>query len=846
MSTYLTGNPVPSVDVRDLYDNAQNMDTALNSTASTWADRLGASRLTYAGMEQSFQAAQTAREDAFQDFLSNAGWEILGPYATGIEITAYNQVVVEGGAYYSLDPSVSLPYTTTDWATDEPNFRIQQLDAALRAELEDIADPDLGAALIGRAVVVVDSIKDMLNSSLSGRTDIVIRVRAYWPGIAQTVGGGEFVWLASPKSNHDGGVRISPTVPWDGTQANHAAFLAASGETNPGGSGYWLRVTTGAARSPVYYGASTASVVPDNNYIFTHFESKFPGVDADLGGLTIRVTSYPSGARYFNGSFSRISDSKVIEPGWSDTVRVANRNAIIGRETATNLTTNNHEQTGGNGYNLTILGDKAGRSAGNNLKHFTAIGPGAGYSQQYGRYNIYIGLEAGYSCTGDAGDEDVGSRNVVVGDNGARFNQGDQNIAIGRNAMQCNTSGRQNVYIGSASGGGIGPVGLDGLTIQNPFPTTGILKTAVGTLSLNWAYGNDVVGLGAQALENLKGGTGNCAVGSRALRLLESTYSPKGTAVSTTGNGAKTWTRSGTTVTVSDTAHTKAIGNVVGLTFTSGVPSNVDGVTQYVTVASVAANSWTFTVSAGAAVAMSASGNATQVEFYLNAVLATQDNNTAVGQQAGQSLLTAQETTLVGQAAGFNLTNATQVTAIGRSSLRFMVSGANATDLTNCTGVGYNARVSGNNQLQLGDTSTTVYAQAAVQTRSDRRDKDDISDDGLGIEFLLGLRPVEYRWHMRDDYIVSNEDGTVTILERDGSKKRKRLHQGFIAQEVQELCNRLGVDFAGLQHHQVNGGDDVYSLGYEEFIAPTVKAVQQCWARLDDIEKRLSGLEAKQ
>jgi hypothetical protein len=42
MSTYKTGNPLGSAAVKDLYDNAENLDFALNSlTALIWTDRLG-------------------------------------------------------------------------------------------------------------------------------------------------------------------------------------------------------------------------------------------------------------------------------------------------------------------------------------------------------------------------------------------------------------------------------------------------------------------------------------------------------------------------------------------------------------------------------------------------------------------------------------------------------------------------------------------------------------------------------------------------------------------------------------------------------------------------------------
>mgnify|MGYP003582583047 CR=1 FL=1 len=99
-----------------------------------------------------------------------------------------------------------------------------------------------------------------------------------------------------------------------------------------------------------------------------------------------------------------------------------------------------------------------------------------------------------------------------------------------------------------------------------------------------------------------------------------------------------------------------------------------------------------------------------------------------------------------------------RTTALGFAT---SASGANATalgfsaianyDLT--TALGYRARVTGANQLQLGDSATTTYAYGAVQDRSDKRDKTDVHNSDLGLEFIRKLRPVKYRLDYRDDYI---------------------------------------------------------------------------------------------
>jgi hypothetical protein len=59
-------------------------------------------------------------------------------------------------------------------------------------------------------------------------------------------GGGPFQWEPDlPRSLHDGGLFISPTVPYDGTRASLVNFLGKVGETAPNANGVWRRVFSG-------------------------------------------------------------------------------------------------------------------------------------------------------------------------------------------------------------------------------------------------------------------------------------------------------------------------------------------------------------------------------------------------------------------------------------------------------------------------------------------------------------------------------------------------------------------------------------------------------------------------
>lgn len=135
MTTYKTGNPVGSTAVKDLYDNAQNFDSAVNDrTTRQWDDRLAVPRKTWYGIEQDFQ-----------DFLLRSGYQQIGEYGPGLEITAANQVFSYAGELYRAGPGLELPYTATgDWEEEQGLF-VAVGDASLRQELSDVD----GAAMVG-------------------------------------------------------------------------------------------------------------------------------------------------------------------------------------------------------------------------------------------------------------------------------------------------------------------------------------------------------------------------------------------------------------------------------------------------------------------------------------------------------------------------------------------------------------------------------------------------------------------------------------------------------------------------------------------------------------------------
>lgn len=189
-----------------------------------------------------------------------------------------------------------------------------------------------------------------------------------------------------------------------------------------------------------------------------------------------------------------------------------------------------------------------------------------------------------------------------------------------------------------------------------------------------------------------------------------------------------------------------------------------------------------------------------------------------------------------------NNVNTQQNIAIGQYALSYQ-------RYSNCIGIGYGVTVTGNNQIQLGDSSTTVYCYGPVQDRSDARDKIDIQDSDHGLNFIMQLRARKWRWNHRERYSTPamDENGKYYRKEvpNDGSRAGKRYHYGLIAQEVQDILIKNNIDFGGFQDHNINNGEDVMSIGYNELISPMIKAIQEQQLIILQLQEDIKILKGK-
>ena len=101
------------------------------------------------------------------------------------------------------------------------------------------------------------------------------------------------------------------------------------------------------------------------------------------------------------------------------------------------------------------------------------------------------------------------------------------------------------------------------------------------------------------------------------------------------------------------------------------------------------------------------------------------------------------------------------------------------------------------------------------------------------------MNPVTYRWDRRTWY---SEDKSVTP---DGSKKRDRIHIGFLAQEAIEVEKKFG--YAGkkddmlIVNQDEDENDPSYGYKYERLVPVLVNAIKELSAENTALKQRLDA-----
>ena len=226
-------------------------------------------------------------------------------------------------------------------------------------------------------------------------------------------------------------------------------------------------------------------------------------------------------------------------------------------------------------------------------------------------------------------------------------------------------------------------------------------------------------------------------------------------------------------------------------------------------------------------------------------VSTTGAQNTAVGQVAGAAITTGHQNTLIGDNAGTAVTTSNNNTCVGHYAGGVVTTGANNLLLGVSSGTSSSpsgAITTGSDTVCLGNNSISdLFCADTSISSSDARDKTDVEDFKHGLSWITELRPVTYRWDKRCWY--EDEDGNWGTP--DGSKKRDRIHIGFLAQEAIEVEKKHGYaskkDDMLIFNQDEDENDPSYGMKYERLVPVLVNAIKELSAKVDELESNSGG-----
>lgn len=451
----------------------------------------------------------------------------------------------------------------------------------------------------------------------------------------------------------------------------------------------------------------------------------------------------------------------------------------------------------------------------------TAIGSKSLFSNTIGSANTATGTNSLFSNVD-------GAENSAYGVGALFFNKsGGLNTAVGVGALFSNTSGNENTATGWQS------------LHAN---TTGVFNTAFGAVSLNAnTIGNNNTATGFGSLNFNTSGNDNTATGTRSL------FS------NTTGNNNTSIGSQSLFTNVNGNRNTAA-GNESLFFNTTGddnvafgwhsLFSNTSGLGN--TAAGEGSLSSNTTGGVNTAIGNLALGNSTIANN--NTAVGTQslflnltgNSNTAVGNNALSATIGSSSNTVLGFDAAFSFNLGSNNTIIGANA------DGNQNGLSNATAIGSGAIVNASNKIRLGNSAVTVIeGQVPFTTPSDGRFKYNIKEDVMGLDFIMQLRPVTYQFDVKrfDQQQVKDGKPVIGMMQASYDEAAAIRRTGFIAQEVEKAANASGYDFSGIITPKTE--TDHYSLSYESFVVPLVKAMQEQQRMIEELEKQNAGLQKR-
>ena len=445
------------------------------------------------------------------------------------------------------------------------------------------------------------------------------------------------------------------------------------------------------------------------------------------------------------------------------------------------------------------------------------IGEGAGTNDDLtANNNNFIGYYAGNANTTGSDNTANGYASLIANSSGIN------NTANGSNSLYTNTTGSYNTANGGFS------------LYAN---IAGNNNTANGYAALFKNTGTDNTANGANSLYSNIGGSENTANGYASLYANTS-------GIYNTANGSNS-------LRYNTTGQENVANGYASLyTNTTGNYNTANGANSLYLNSTGAENTASgyhslFNNSAGSyntafgvyASNLNTAGNYNTANGYHSLENNTVSKNTANGAYALNQNTTGTNNTAVGFKSLYDNATGIENTAVG------VYAGANSagTNYSNTTALGYNAKVTGANQIRLGDNNVTSIGGIVGWTNlSDGRFKKDIKENVVGLNFIMKLKPVTYHLNMT---ALNNYFKTPVALQNKATQqaKGKQLQTGFVAQEVEAAAKASNFDFNGVDAPK--NAKDYYGLRYAEFVVPLVKATQQQQQMIVVLKQKVKQLE---
>lgn len=232
------------------------------------------------------------------------------------------------------------------------------------------------------------------------------------------------------------------------------------------------------------------------------------------------------------------------------------------------------------------------------------------------------------------------------------------------------------------------------------------------------------------------------------------------------------------------------------------------------------------------------------------------DENSAFGASSLQSNINGGSNTAIGTGALSGNTGGNWNTAIGDNSLIYEAFGQfniaigassgsaqGSPNVSNTISIGNHGYLNAaSNQAFLGN-GVTLWNGGNVtwSTYSDARVKTDVHDDVKGLDFITRLRPVTYHRNVKAMASITRNEEVDDYPEKYDIEKVK--FSGFLAQDVEVAAKEANYDFSGITIP--NKSNELYTLSYEQFVVPLVKAVQEQQVIIESLQQQVVKMHAE-